>query len=160
MPDQRHPFFNRLHKRFGLGNLRSDVHLDTPNLDVTHLLRTSVDLRHTIDSDSEFILGLTGADVFVGIRRDVRVDPYGNRSPFTQRFGNLIDCAQFLFGFDIKTEYFAAQSVLDLFTAFANTRKGTLCRIASGLDHSIKFAPGNNIKPGTSIGEETNDGEV
>ena len=120
----------------------------------------AIDLCDAIDSDAEFALGLTGADIFVRVCRDVRVHPYGNRRPLIQGFGDLVNRAQFLFRFDIETEYLAAQSVLDLFAAFADTRKGTLCRIASGFDDPIKFASGNNVKPSALIGEETNDGEV
>ena len=84
----------------------------------------------------------------------------GNRRTLVQRFGNLVNRAQFLLRFDIEAEDLAPQSVLDLFATFSDAGKGTLRWIASGLDDPIKFAAGNDVKPGALIGEETNDGEI
>ena len=95
--------------RLHLGDLGTDVEMQSAQVDVWQGQGVSDDLVQGLDADAEFVVGSAGGDVLVGVGVDVGVDPEGDARLLAHLAGQLVDDFEFRDGFHIK----APDTVLD-----------------------------------------------
>ena len=95
-------FFDSLFERPHFSELRADMHLQSPDVQVFQLRSPLVNRFDLLKCDSEFILVSASGDLGVRFCIDVRVNPYGDGCLLFQPTSHLVDTHQFRFALGVK----------------------------------------------------------
>ena len=122
-----------------LGDLRPDVKMESPEMDVGQLHGMAHDWHERLDADAEFVLGGACGDEFVGVGVNVRIDPDGDGRGLAHLGGELIDDVQFGNGFHVKAPDAFFQSQFDFPIGFSHARESHLMGGETSLDGGLDF---------------------
>ena len=137
----------RIFKGRKLGQLAADVAVDTENPDVRQFGGALVQCRRLGDVHAELVVFQAGGNVGVGLGVHVRVHPNGDGRFPVQFAGYQIQQLQLRGGFHIETMNVGFQGCGHFIGGFAHAGKDNLVRIATGAQHPLQFAPGDDIEP-------------
>ena len=152
--------FDCFHERGYTGELGSDVHLHTLDLDMGEICGVLVDFAGGSVVDSELVFSLAGGDILVGPGVHVGVDAHRNGSSCADTFGHFIDQFEFGHRLDVEAVDFVLQRIADLLCSLAHPREGAEFWISASLDHAEEFTSGDNVESAAEFSEHAEDGEI
>ena len=147
-------------KWHGLGNLRTDVHLDAADDDVRHFCSAFVNGWGASERNAEFVFALAGRDILVRRRRDIGTHPQRDSRALILSGGDLIDVIELSLAFDIEGINTLLEGIFDLFARFPDAGESAFRGVAAGPDNAIEFATGDDIEPGTCLPQQAKNGAI
>ena len=91
---------------------------------------------------------------------NVRIDAQRHASPTTHFRSHFIDRTQLGRGFDIEHENVRLQRVADLFSGFPDSREHDPGRWDPGLQRSVQFAAGDDVRPASLSSHQAENGQI
>ena len=137
----------------GLGNLRTDMAVDTDDLQAGQTRRVLVSGQHLGVGNAKFVAGQAGRDVRVGFGIDIRVDAdaHGRALAHFQRHG--VEGVQLRQAFDIEAANAGFQGKAHLGACFAYARKDDGFGFGANQQRTLNFTSRNGVKTTVSAGK-------
>ena len=157
---QRRDLLDGLPERLNIGQLGTDVHLQTPKADVGELGCPSVDGLDGFELDAELVVVSASGDLGVRVSIDIRIYPHGHRGDFLELHRHLADARQLGLGFDIEAINTLLQSERDLLLGLADSSKDAFARITASGNDSLDLTSTHRVEPASEVRKGADHSEI
>ena len=134
------------HKIAHIQYLRTDMEMQSDELDVFHLLRHVYHMVHIFHTDTELVFRQSGSDVGMRMRAYIGVDTESNIGYLAFGCGQFVDNFQFGYGLYIKAEDIIIQSKIYLPVCLTHSGKHNLVGRETSLDCRTDFTAAHTVR--------------
>ena len=147
-PHNRGDFVSRFRERRHLGYLRSDMRAEPDNFQIRQRARLGVVLVHLRERHAELTVAMTGGNMRMRPRVEVRIHPQADRRTPLHSAGDLCHAMKFRARLDIDHQDTGFQRRRDLLVGLADAGENNLARVRADPQTAHQLADRNDIEPG------------